>query len=113
MIAQGLIDITEMYLRTFFGLAEEAATPLRARIAERPGQTGPAVSQTVPRREREGLVHVLMHEFSRAGIQPEREVILVVAGDDVRVTAGDSADVSVAEFAGSVAAHIFVSEPSR
>jgi DtxR family Mn-dependent transcriptional regulator len=236
LTAQGLIDTTEMYLRTIFELEEEGVTPLRARIAERLGQTGPTVSQTVARMERDGLVHVLgdrqlslseigrtlatrvmrkhrlaecllvgvielpweevhieacrwehvisdsverrlvellghpvrcphgnvipglaelgipgvagetgpepgeamtkvatedgvrvvvcrigeqiqsdlalMHKLSRAGIQPGREVILMVAGDDVRVTAGDSADASVAEFAGSVAAHIFVSEPS-
>ena len=235
MTAQGLIDTTEMYLRTIFELEEEGVTPLRARIAERLGQTGPTVSQTVARMERDGLLHVLgdrqlslseigrtlatrvmrkhrlaecllvgvielpweevhieacrwehvisesverrlvellghpvrcphgnvipglaelgipgvadeqapeagtamtqvatedgarvvicrigeqiqsdlglMHKLSRAGIQPGREVILMVVGDGVRVTAGGSADASTAEFAASVAAHIFVSEP--
>jgi DtxR family Mn-dependent transcriptional regulator len=48
-----------MYLRTIFELEEEGVTPLRARIAERLGQTGPTVSQTVARMERDGLVHVL------------------------------------------------------
>src|SRR6202047_4135414 len=48
-----------MYLRTIFDLEEEGVTPLRARIAERLGQTGPTVSQTVARMERDGLVHVL------------------------------------------------------
>ncbi|WP_454228325.1 metal-dependent transcriptional regulator [Propioniciclava flava] len=33
-------------------------TPLRARIAERLGQSGPTVSQTVQRMERDGLLHV-------------------------------------------------------
>ncbi|HTY71011.1 MAG TPA: metal-dependent transcriptional regulator [Actinomycetes bacterium] len=53
-----LIDTTEMYLRTIFELEEEGITPLRARIAERLGQTGPTVSQTVARMERDGLVSV-------------------------------------------------------
>ncbi len=58
MTAQGLIDTTEMYLRTIFELEEEGVIPLRARIAERLAQTGPTVSQTVARMERDGLVHV-------------------------------------------------------
>ena len=33
MTAQGLIDTTEMYLRTIFELEEEGVVPLRARIA--------------------------------------------------------------------------------
>ena len=53
-----LIDTTEMYLRTIYELEEEGVTPLRARIAERLGQSGPTVSQTVARMERDGLVHV-------------------------------------------------------
>ena len=57
--AQGLIDTTEMYLRTIFELEEEGVVPLRARIAERLGQSGPTVSQTVARMERDGLLHVL------------------------------------------------------
>jgi DtxR family transcriptional regulator, Mn-dependent transcriptional regulator len=59
LTAQGLIDTTEMYLRTIFELEEEGVVPLRARIAERLGQSGPTVSQTVARMERDGLVHVL------------------------------------------------------
>ena len=35
MTAHGLIDTTEMYLRTVFELEEEGIPPLRARIAER------------------------------------------------------------------------------
>ena len=58
MTAQGLIDTTEMYLRTIFELEEEGVVPLRARIAERLTQSGPTVSQTVARMERDGLVHV-------------------------------------------------------
>jgi DtxR family Mn-dependent transcriptional regulator len=56
--AQGLIDTTEMYLRTVFELEEEGIAPLRARIAERLSQSGPTVSQTVARMERDGLLHV-------------------------------------------------------
>ncbi|WNV83644.1 metal-dependent transcriptional regulator [Umezawaea sp. Da 62-37] len=53
-----LIDTTEMYLRTIYELEEEGVVPLRARIAERLGQSGPTVSQTVGRMERDGLVVV-------------------------------------------------------
>jgi DtxR family transcriptional regulator, iron-dependent repressor len=53
-----LIDTTEMYLRTVYELEEEGVVPLRARIAERLGQSGPTVSQTVARMERDGLLHV-------------------------------------------------------
>jgi len=53
-----LIDTTEMYLRTIYELEEEGVVPLRARIVERLGQSGPTVSQTVSRMERDGLVIV-------------------------------------------------------
>ncbi|WP_432476548.1 metal-dependent transcriptional regulator [Nocardioides sp. GXQ0305] len=53
-----LIDTTEMYLRTIYELIEEGITPLRARIAERLHQSGPTVSQTVARMERDGLLTV-------------------------------------------------------
>jgi DtxR family Mn-dependent transcriptional regulator len=53
-----LIDTTEMYLRTIFELEEEGIVPLRARIAERLHQSGPTVSQTVARMERDGLLTV-------------------------------------------------------
>jgi DtxR family Mn-dependent transcriptional regulator len=53
-----LIDTTEMYLRTIYELEEEGVVPLRARIAERLEQSGPTVSQTVGRMERDGLVVV-------------------------------------------------------
>ncbi|MGN6751745.1 MAG: iron dependent repressor, metal binding and dimerization domain protein [Intrasporangium sp.] len=53
-----LIDTTEMYLRTIYELEEEGIVPLRARIAERLGHSGPTVSQTVGRMERDGLVRV-------------------------------------------------------
>src|SRR5882672_2726242 len=53
-----LVETTEMYLRTIYDLEEEGVTPLRARIAERLDQSGPTVSQTVARMERDGLLHV-------------------------------------------------------
>jgi DtxR family Mn-dependent transcriptional regulator len=64
-----LIDTTEMYLRTIFELEEEGVTPLRARIAERLGQSGPTVSQTVARMERDGLVHV--HDDRHLELSPQ------------------------------------------
>ncbi len=53
-----LIDTTEMYLRTILELEEEGIVALRARISERLGHSGPTVSQTVARMERDGLVIV-------------------------------------------------------
>ncbi len=53
-----LIDTTEMYLRTILELEEEGIVPLRARISERRGHSGPTVSQTIGRMERDGLVVV-------------------------------------------------------
>jgi DtxR family Mn-dependent transcriptional regulator len=67
-----LIDTTEMYLRTIFELEEEGLTPLRARIAERIGHSGPTVSQTVARMERDRLLvveedrHLRLTEEGRA-----------------------------------------------
>ncbi|MFF9351284.1 metal-dependent transcriptional regulator [Streptomyces sp. NPDC014734] len=57
-MAHGLVDPTEMYLRTILELEEEGVVPLRARIAERVRQSGPTVSQTVARMQRDGLVRV-------------------------------------------------------
>jgi DtxR family Mn-dependent transcriptional regulator len=51
-----LLNTTEMYLRTIYELEEEGTIPLRARIAERLGHSGPTVSQTVARMERDGLL---------------------------------------------------------
>ncbi len=53
-----LIDTTEMYLRTVLELIEEGQIPMRARISERLGHSGPTVSQTVARMERDGLLSV-------------------------------------------------------
>jgi DtxR family Mn-dependent transcriptional regulator len=53
-----LIDTTEMYLRTVLELIEEGQVPMRARISERLDHSGPTVSQTVARMERDGLLLV-------------------------------------------------------
>ena len=53
-----LVDTTEMYLRTIYELEEEGILPLRARIAERLDQSGPTVSQTVARMERDELLTI-------------------------------------------------------
>lgn len=58
MASIDLIDTTEMYLKTIFELEEDGVTPLRARIVERLGQSGPTVSQTIARMERDNLVWV-------------------------------------------------------
>ncbi len=53
-----LIDTTEMYLKSIYELVEDGVVPMRARIAERLGHSGPTVSQTVARMERDGLLHL-------------------------------------------------------
>jgi DtxR family Mn-dependent transcriptional regulator len=70
-----LIDTTEMYLRTVFELEEEGVVPMRARIAERLSQSGPTVSQTVARMERDGLVVV----------GDDRQLTLTAAGREAAV----------------------------
>src|SRR5689334_3970162 len=59
-----------MYLRTILELEEEGVPPLRARIAERLHQSGPTVSQTVARMERDGLLTV----------EGDRHLVLTSAG---------------------------------
>lgn len=73
-----LIDTTEMYLRTILELYEEDIEPLRARIVERLHQSGPTVSQTVGRLERDGLLTVRDNrqlELSEIGLQRARKVM--------------------------------------
>lgn len=65
-----LIDTTEMYLKTIYELYEEGIPALRARIVERLEQSGPTVSETVSRMERDGLVTMA----------PNREIILTDIG---------------------------------
>ena len=71
MATHGLIDTTEMYLRTVFELTEEGVVPLRARLAERLSQSGPTVSETVARMERDGLLLV----------EPDRRLALTSEGE--------------------------------
>ncbi|NLH70854.1 MAG: metal-dependent transcriptional regulator [Brooklawnia sp.] len=73
-----LIDTTEMYLRTILELHEEGIEPLRARIVERLHQSGPTVSQTVARLERDGLLEVQHNrriELSDLGWERARKVM--------------------------------------
>jgi len=70
-----VIDTTEMYLRTVYELLEEGVTPLRARIAERMQHSGPTVSQTVSRMERDGLL--MVHE--------DRRILLTDKGEQIAV----------------------------
>jgi len=67
-----LIDTTEMYLRTIYELIEDGVPPLRARIAEQLGHSGPTVSQTIARMERDGLVVV----------GEDRTLVLTAEGND-------------------------------
>jgi DtxR family Mn-dependent transcriptional regulator len=69
-----LIDTTEMYLRTIFELTEEGVLPMRARIAERLSQSGPTVSQTVARMQRDGLVEL---------DQDDRHLMLTALGSEL------------------------------
>lgn len=68
-----LVDTTEMYLRTIYELEEEGIVPLRARIAERLEQSGPTVSQTVARMERDNLLVV----------RPDRSLELTESGREL------------------------------
>ena len=71
-----LIDTTEMYLRTIYELTEEGILPMRARITERLAQSGPTVSQTVARMQRDGLVEL---------DEDDRHLVLTEAGADLAV----------------------------
>lgn len=73
-----LIDTTEMYLKTVYELKEENIPALRARIVERLGQSGPTVSETVSRLERDGLVKVGRSreiEFTKEGCHHANQVM--------------------------------------
>ncbi|MDY7541351.1 MULTISPECIES: metal-dependent transcriptional regulator [unclassified Cryobacterium] len=73
-----LIDTTEMYLRTILDLEEESIVPLRARISERLGHSGPTVSQTVARMERDGLVVVSGDRHLELTINGRRKAVHVM-----------------------------------
>ena len=73
-----LIDTTEMYLKTVYEMLEDGVPPLRARIVERLDHSGPTVSQTVARMERDGLLYVADNrriEFTNQGGALAREVV--------------------------------------
>jgi DtxR family Mn-dependent transcriptional regulator len=65
-----LVDTIEMYLKSIYECVEAGIPPLRARIVEKLDHSGPTVSETVARMERDGLVHVL----------PDRQLQLTEAG---------------------------------
>ncbi len=69
----GLIDSTEMYLRTVLELEEEGIPPLRARLAERLDLSAPSVSEGVARLESDGLVE----------LAEDRTVALTAEGRDI------------------------------
>lgn len=54
----GLIDSTEMYLRTLYELREEGIPPLRARLVERLHVSAPAASESTARLVGDGLVAI-------------------------------------------------------
>ena len=69
----GLIDSTEMYLRTVLELEEEGIPALRARLAERLDLSAPSVSEGVSRLESDGLVR----------LNEDRTVSLTESGRDI------------------------------
>lgn len=73
-----LVDTTEMYLKTVYEMLEDGVPPLRARIVERLDHSGPTVSQTVARMERDGLLYLADNrriEFTDQGVELAREVV--------------------------------------
>jgi DtxR family Mn-dependent transcriptional regulator len=69
-VTAGLIDSTEMYLRTILELEEEGIPALRARLTERLDLSAPTVSQGVNRLVDEGY----------ARLSPDRTIELTAAG---------------------------------
>ena len=73
-----VIETTEMYLKTVYEMLEDGVPPLRARIVERLDHSGPTVSQTVGRMERDGLLYVAGNrriELTEQGATLAREVV--------------------------------------
>ncbi len=67
----GLIDSTEMYLRTLYELREEGIPPLRARLVERLHVSAPAASESTARLVHDGLVALAEDrtvQFTDAGL---------------------------------------------
>lgn len=65
-----LVDTTEMYLKSIYEMMEDGVTPLRARIVERLGHSGPTVSQTIARMGRDGLLE----------LEDDRKIVLTKKG---------------------------------
>lgn len=73
-----LIDTTEMYLRTILELEEEGQPPMRARISERLHHSGPTVSQTVSRMERDGLLVVAGDRHIELSVEGRQQAVRVM-----------------------------------
>lgn len=73
-----LIDTTEMYLRTILELEEEGQAPMRARISERLHHSGPTVSQTVSRMERDGLLVVAGDRHIELSVDGRQQAVRVM-----------------------------------
>ncbi len=73
-----LIDTTEMYLRTILELEEEGQPPMRARISERLHHSGPTVSQTVSRMERDGLLVVAGDRHIELSVEGRLQAVRVM-----------------------------------
>lgn len=71
-----LVDTGEMYLKAVLELEEERVPALRARLAERFGQSGPTVSQTVDRLRRNGLLD----------LGDDRQIVLTAEGRALAVS---------------------------
>ncbi|WP_343076185.1 metal-dependent transcriptional regulator [Natronoglycomyces albus] len=67
-----------MYLRTILELEEEGVPALRARIAERLQQSGPTVSQTVARMQRDDLLHVKSDRHLELTEEGRRQAVAVM-----------------------------------
>jgi len=67
-----------MYLRTIYELEEEGIVPLRARIAERLSHSGPTVSQTVARMERDGLLTLADDRHLELSVQGRQIAVRVM-----------------------------------
>ena len=103
-----LIDTTEMYLRTILELEEEAIVPLRARISERLGHSGPTVSQTVGRMERDGHLTIRLPLIERGVIG--RGAVQSSPGKAILMSSGATASPPTTEV--SQRAHAFSRSPS-
>jgi DtxR family Mn-dependent transcriptional regulator len=105
----GLLELglPERAQQRVLAVTRDAGVPM----TDVPGEPGSAGIRVVIRRISEQIQSDLdlMLKLRRAGIQPGREVILMVGEHGVRVTAGESMDSSPTEFPDHIASHVFVS----